>query len=253
MEIQQLDVLFRLVIAHLLADFVFQTDKIVKGKQKGIKSRYFFLHIIIVGVLTYLCLGHWNNWWAPLSIMLIHGAIDWGKIKLKTDNTWVYLGDQLLHLLTLIIFWHLIVENGLLAIIQSATALLSNPKILVVITAYLVATIPTGILIGYLTGNWQKQLKEDAKDKSSKKKNSLRKAGQWIGILERLLVLTFILLGELRAIGFLLAAKSVFRFGDLNGKQDRKKTEYILIGTLLSFTFSILIGIFTSYLISTLD
>lgn len=39
----------------------------------------------------------------------------------------------------------------------------------------------------------------------------------------------------MEAVGFLLAAKSVFRFGDLRDDQDRKRTEYVLIGTLLSF------------------
>jgi hypothetical protein len=40
-----------------------------------------------------------------------------------------------------------------------------------------------------------------------------------------------------------LAAKSVFRFGDLKESKDRKLTEYILIGTLLSFGIAIASGI----------
>ncbi|MFV0501856.1 MAG: hypothetical protein ACK5MH_09735 [Bacteroidales bacterium] len=43
-------------------------------------------------------------------------------------------------------------------------------------------------------------------------------------------------------IGFLLAAKSIFRFGDLKDSKDRKLTEYILIGTLLSFAVAIATG-----------
>jgi len=50
-------------------------------------------------------------------------------------------------------------------------------------------------------------------------------------------------MNEWQAIGFLIAAKSVFRFGDLSRAKDRKLTEYILIGTLLSFGFAILIGL----------
>jgi hypothetical protein len=38
----------------------------------------------------------------------------------------------------------------------------------------------------------------------------------------------------------LLAAKSIFRFGDLKESKDVKLTEYILIGTLLSFGLGIL-------------
>jgi hypothetical protein len=43
--------------------------------------------------------------------------------------------------------------------------------------------------------------------------------------------------------GFLLAAKSVFRFGDLKESKDRKLTEYVLIGTLLSFGIALLAGV----------
>jgi len=40
----------------------------------------------------------------------------------------------------------------------------------------------------------------------------------------------------------LIAAKSVFRFGDLRESKNRKLTEYILIGTLLSFGIAIATG-----------
>ena len=47
MEIQHIDILLRLIIAHLLADFVFQTDAIVKGKKnKGLGSVNFYLHLL---------------------------------------------------------------------------------------------------------------------------------------------------------------------------------------------------------------
>jgi hypothetical protein len=64
-------------------------------------------------------------------------------------------------------------------------------------------------------------------------------AGLYIGMLERLFVFTFIILNHWEGIGFLLAAKSVFRFGDLSNANDRKLTEYVLIGTLISFAFAI--------------
>lgn len=47
----------------------------------------------------------------------------------------------------------------------------------------------------------------------------------------------------------LLAAKSVFRFGELSKPQDIKTTEYVLIGTLASFTVAILVGFATLLLI----
>ena len=51
----------------------------------------------------------------------------------------------------------------------------------------------------------------------------------------------------------LLAAKSVFRFGELNKAQDIKTTEYVLIGTLASFTVAILVGFATLLLIVTIQ
>ena len=73
---------------------------------------------------------------------------------------------------------------------------------------------------------------------------SLHRAGQYIGVLERLFVCEFVALGNLQAIGFLIAGKSVFRFGDLRKARDRKLTEYILIGTLLSFGLAMGTGLF---------
>ena len=72
---------------------------------------------------------------------------------------------------------------------------------------------------------------------------SLSNAGKYIGILERLLIFTFVVSGHWEAIGFLIAAKSVFRFGDLKESKERKLTEYILIGTLLSFGIALVTGI----------
>jgi hypothetical protein len=56
-------------------------------------------------------------------------------------------------------------------------------------------------------------------------------------------VFAFVVTGNWEAIGFLLAAKSVFRFGDLKESKDRKLTEYVLIGTLISFGIAILVGV----------
>ena len=75
------------------------------------------------------------------------------------------------------------------------------------------------------------------------------KGGYWIGVLERALIFVFIWAGEPTGIGFLAAAKSVFRSGELKEKSDRKLAEYILIGTLMSFTFAMVIGYATRWVI----
>ena len=72
--------------------------------------------------------------------------------------------------------------------------------------------------------------------------SGIQDAGKYIGMLERAFVFLFVITNFWEGIGFLLAAKSIFRFGDLKDKNDIKLTEYILIGTLLSFGLAILIG-----------
>jgi hypothetical protein len=112
---------------------------------------------------------------------------------------------------------------------------------LILILALLSVTFVSSIIIKMIMSKWD--LEEDNSD------DSLQSAGMYIGILERLFVFSFIILNQWSAIGLLIAAKSVFRFGDLSRAKDRKLTEYILIGTLVSFGLSILIGLLYKYLI----
>jgi hypothetical protein len=107
---------------------------------------------------------------------------------------------------------------------------------LLLITAVYFLTQPGSAIIRAFISRWS----PDSPDHSML---SLENAGKYIGILERLLVFLFVMIDHWEAIGFLLAAKSVFRFGDLRESKDRKLTEYVLIGTLLSFGIAMLTGI----------
>src|SRR5690606_3366 len=78
--------------------------------------------------------------------------------------------------------------------------------------------------------------------------DSLQDAGQYIGYLERLLVFAFIITHHWEAVGFLITAKSVFRFGDLKASKERKLTEYVLIGTLTSFGSAICIALLFQFI-----
>jgi len=80
--------------------------------------------------------------------------------------------------------------------------------------------------------------------------SGLRRAGSVIGLLERFLTLTFVLVREYLAIGLILTAKSIDRFEEL---KDRRFSEYFLIGTLSSISFSIFVGIITSWILENLS
>jgi hypothetical protein len=70
--------------------------------------------------------------------------------------------------------------------------------------------------------------------------------GRKIGILERYLILTLILINQWEAIGLILAAKSLARFKEL---EDRRFSEYYLIGTLLSVLLALATGLLIQVLI----
>ncbi|RXK19195.1 hypothetical protein [Macrococcus sp. DPC7161] len=74
--------------------------------------------------------------------------------------------------------------------------------------------------------------------------------GMLIGYIERLLILIFFVLKEYTAIGLVIASKSILRFNDLkddtpnlNPDKVDKKSEYILLGTMLSLLFGVLLGL----------
>ncbi len=70
--------------------------------------------------------------------------------------------------------------------------------------------------------------------------------GRYIGWLERGLTLLFVLYGHPEGVGFLLTAKSIFRFGDITDASKRENTEYIIIGTMASFGWGLIIAILTA-------
>lgn len=70
--------------------------------------------------------------------------------------------------------------------------------------------------------------------------SGLANAGRMIGYLERSVIYLMILLGEPSGIGFLIAAKSVARFELVS--RSRAAAEYVIIGTLASFAWAILVG-----------
>jgi hypothetical protein len=224
-------VFVKLLLAHLLGDFLLQPTSWVKDKeQKKHKSIYLYLHIFLHFILAWILVGEQDFGWYALALAISHGCIDFLKLYFQTARTkrsW-FLAYQILHLL-IIAAITLLYNNTLFAF-----SALGN-QFWYIITAIILLTKPTSILIKNIISIWTPENKS--------KDESLQNAGNYIGLLERLFVFCFILTGHFEAIGFLLAAKSIFRFGDLKEAKDRKLTEYVLIGTLLSFGIALLIGL----------
>ncbi len=223
----------KFLIAHFVGDFLLQARKTLHDKQhEKIKSKHLYLHVLIHGVLTFAITMSTEYWKGIAIFVATHLLIDIWKLynQDQEDKRAVFITDQIMHILVIIVItnWY---SPWIASIIQGTD---SNHFMLFILAILLITTVSSH-LIKVIISKWQPENEDVDED-------SLTNAGSYIGILERLFVFGFKLSGNLQGIGSLLAAKSVFRFGDLKDSIDRKLTEYILIGTLLSFGFVILIG-----------
>lgn len=227
-------ILVKLLLAHLLGDFLLQPHSWVLEKEKyKVKSGKLYLHLLVHALILLVIIWDVSLWPLMAGIVGCHFIIDLLKLYLQKESnkTTLFLIDQLLHLFSIVWVYFLFFKPT-----WTVLPYWQNAGLWILITGLFFVTIVAGIIMQVLMQKWAEEIgANDGK--------SLKSAGKYIGILERLFIVGFILIGHWEIIGFLLAAKSIFRFGDLKEAKDRKLTEYILIGTLLSFGIAILVGL----------
>lgn len=232
----------KLLLAHFIGDFMLQPSHWVDDKlEKKWKSKYLYWHIG-VHLFVLLVLLQFQHIGMVAIIIITHYLIDLGKLSFTNEKNyrWLFVLDQVLHLLVITGVIYLLTPFHL------DFQYLFIEKNLLLITFLVFVTYVSGILMRMLLAPY---IAEILKADDPAEGGSLKNAGKYIGMLERLFVFGFILTDQWAAIGLLITAKSVFRFGDLNKGKNRKLTEYVLIGTLLSFGLAILSGVAYSYLV----
>ncbi|MCI2398722.1 DUF3307 domain-containing protein [Aliiroseovarius subalbicans] len=218
-----------LLFAHVLADFVFQTNWINANKRK---PSVLLLHALIVLVTAQAALGRYD---APELLVLAaaHLVIDAVKARGGFGSLTAFGLDQAAHLFTL----------GALAVhapglwgTWPAPAL----PLMALATGLIIATRAGGFAIGLLMRPHSMRIRN----------NGLRGGGWTIGVLERGLVFLLILGGLPLGVGFLVAAKSILRFG--TASRDQRTAEYVIIGTLASIGWAIVTAFATQALLTLL-
>jgi hypothetical protein len=261
---ERLDLLLPLLTAHLLADFVFQTDRMA-----AYKDRWGVLlgHVAVVAAASWLLVGPTlAGLPLVLTVALFHLLIDVGKTAVerrtlgydagvapssapagfwpRNGRPMLFLADQALHVVSLVVAVVLVDRMPVTSApppgATAWAAAFGTPylRLLVLVSGGIVATTGVGYFFAHFLARFETELEPD-------QRGGLPGGGYWIGVTERSLIYLFILLGEPTGIGFLAAAKSVFRIGELKDSKDRKLAEYILIGTLLSFAAAMLVGLAT--------
>jgi len=222
--------LIRAILSHLLTDFVVQPGTWVEDRKKyHFASSRLYMHGFLTGIMVWIFLG-WKYWMAAAAILVTHTIIDGWKSYQK-ETTFYFLADQVLHMIVIAVCWYFTFYDwdSLPALVHDISP---DRRFWMIATAFVFLTTPSGILIGKLTSQWRDKI-QDAE--------SLASAGKWIGIIERLIVLALVLQNQYSAIGLLITAKGIIRFRE----QDRQetKTEYLVIGTLLSIGIAIATGL----------
>lgn len=229
-----------LIAAHLIGDFALQPDGLARRKAHDFK--YLLLHGLIMAAVAYLCLQAWTCWQAPLYVLLAHVAIDLVKRAERRPTEKAFLLDQTAHLVSLLLLAWLLVRFGWLPEFDGGYY-----RTLVMAAGFVATVWGSGFYIGRFSRRLTVANNFDP--------GGLGDGGRYIGQLERALIFLLVFIGQPAGIGFLVAAKSILRFGgglkptpdpeDL--RQQQMHAEYVLIGTLLSFSLAIALAKLTEW------
>lgn len=224
------DVFIRLLLAHVVGDFVCQTDEFCRKKQvNGICSLHVYLHSMVIFVLSWIAFWNLSCWWLALIVGIMHLLID--AIKRK-DNLWSFLIDQAAHVVCITLIAYIAVYK--MVNIDWGNHCEWVNTICLYALIFLLNGKSANILIKHLLKAYSVQ-----SPKESDGSNEIIRSGKLIGNLERWLIIVFMLCGQYEAIGFLIAAKSIIRYKD----GDTSKTEYVLAGTLISVFIAVISGV----------
>lgn len=242
--------LLLLLIAHFSGDFIFQSSDM--ALKKRISKSYFIKHCLIYALCMILVL----MWFGPINSIIIIGAIlivshavidllknivlsvlerrNEGERKLSFV---LFIVDQFLHIGIIMYSAQLIGEVNILG--ETINDFFLNYftyqelyNITVIILLFIFCLTPAAVFINKFFIVFSLQ-----EDNKSETEGDIIKNGYLIGILERVIILILWIVGQLAAIGFVLAAKSLARFKQLN---DRDFAEKYLIGTLLSTSIALM-------------
>ena len=219
-----------LLLSHLVGDFLLQTDSLCARKhEKHFRCVFLYVHAGIIAALSMLALWNLSFWPWALTIGVSHLIIDGIKASVKKESIWLFLSDQILHIVILAVVAYICAEG----FAWTSPDWLTDQvfKIVAVMIAAILCWKPANILIKYILQYCKMVVPGDD--------TTLFHAGKLIGTLERWLILVFLLIGRYEVIGFLIAAKSIIRFGE----KDKDQTEYFLAGTLLSISIAVGCGL----------
>lgn len=246
------------LIANLLAAFLYEvmTEQVTDFKVR-----------IIIAAVAIAIIHYFIDW------LKENLAKKFGKVVV---NASLFLSDQVIHIaaifavleaLGLVSYTFHQCKQSLYDFIFHHIQFTDLSKLLMILIIVILATQGAGYFLGivlrnlipsqavnkgtYNISNEQTEIRTTFNEKGGKTseittikkensfKDSAEKIGRYIGMIERLLIIIFIVQGIPEGLTFLIAGKSFTRFKQFESKQF---AEYYLIGTLLSALIAVVLG-----------
>ena len=235
-----LDLGLALLAAHLVGDFLLQSKSMVKEKRRpGILA----LHGAILAAVSYIFAARWIVWEIPTAIFITHIGIDFLKTSQRRPGAAAFVIDQLAHLVVIVA---LACQAPRWGSVSQWTEWWGQPwwSVETALSGFILTVWMGRLLVGFGVQPYLDEIQSatGAIDSAFKSARGLTNGGRLIGQWERALIFLFVGLGQPSSIGFLIAAKSIFRFGELKDRENRMEAEYITIGTLMSFGWAMAIS-----------
>lgn len=238
-----------LLTAHILVEFVIFPDQ----RREDHLGGHPLTHSLAMGGISYLLLGILTAWKITLGVFLSKLIIQFLFRKGRQRTLPHFFGEQAIQISILMAFsWAASCSFDLGQSIWMRGIGAGYYSLLLLVFGGLGVFFVGDRVVSYGVEPYYSQIaslrgkggEEFDRDEIGFPRG-LRAGGKIIGRLERSLIYLFILVDQPQGVGFLIAAKSIFRFGELMRSENRMEAEYIIIGTLLSF----LCGLSISYLV----
>jgi hypothetical protein len=227
-------------LSHLLGDYVLQTDGLVRWKSRSLWG--VAAHGGVVTLCAWLCsLPFTANWWPyALGLGVFHALVDILRVKVgkvgPALTLFLFVTDQAVHALSivLVVRW-----SGWLAPRAAETALglwLQGGQRLAFLSGYVLLGMPAWVIVHFVvsgTGAESKSLPG-------------RPGERYVGMIERGLIATFVLLGQFFAVPLVLAPRLVL--DGSGGRLDGERIGY-LSEILVSVSLAVAVGLFLRWLI----
>ncbi len=220
-----------LISVHLLADFLFQTSAYSEKKRKKLKPLllHCFIYFIVFEIVLLPILQFKKAFLLGMIISVLYFFINFTKNKLEKSfpqrrlQIWIFSINQLIHFALLIGMNYIFnLENSVSNLYLKLEGYENFKIIILYISVFSIIFEPASLFI--------RKLFTSISPKIYPKANL--EEGNIIGKLERIIIAILLLNNQFGVIGFVLTAKSIARFKQM---ENRDFAEKYLIGTLTSF------------------